>query len=72
MRGTEISWVIVLTTSSTEIPKTLPMRNKVSRSNPHHYEVSYMLPAEFAENPPGPIDLRITISREDETLYAVK
>ncbi|GFS38034.1 uncharacterized protein TNIN_236451, partial [Trichonephila inaurata madagascariensis] len=57
---------------STEIPKTLPMRNRVSRANPHHYEVSYMLPAEFAADPPGPIDLRVTLSREDETLYAVK
>ncbi|GFS89131.1 hypothetical protein TNCV_1258811 [Trichonephila clavipes] len=48
------------------------MRNRVSRSNPHHYEVSYMLPAEFAADPPGPTDMRITLSREDETLYAVR
>ncbi|GFS55756.1 heme-binding protein 1, partial [Nephila pilipes] len=51
---------------------TVPVRMKMT---PHDeemiHEMSFMVPAEFAQDPPVPNDKLITVSKEGPKMYAV-
>ncbi|GFS89121.1 heme-binding protein 1 [Trichonephila clavipes] len=58
---------------SQTINMTVPVRMKMT---PHGekmiHEMSFMVPAELAQNPPAPENKLITISKEDPKIYAVR
>ncbi|CAL1266557.1 unnamed protein product, partial [Larinioides sclopetarius] len=57
---------------SMDIPKTLPVRIKISYLNRNNYEVGFLIPSNIAKNPPCPIDMRIRIVQEPPTVYIVR
>ncbi|XP_055934885.1 uncharacterized protein LOC129964189 [Argiope bruennichi] len=57
---------------SMNIPTTLPVRIKISHFNKYNHEVGFFIPSNLAKNPPRPIDLRISIVEEPETVYVVR
>jgi len=56
-----------------KIAMTVPVRTQITKTeNGTLLEMSFMVPAEFASNPPVPTDEKVTIQEENSTNYAVR